>query len=219
MQDSLIDWDDKMQKECAHSFIKPLELDLVNKRNKEKVVKAAVTIVTDDDNAVNTELMDSWVKVLETVVSRVDIKFVAENVTKVIKDMPGLKHPFAKRKVGNRLVFGVAKHVGEQGFDGDYELLKCVQSICADNNYKIRRDGCIFFKEYFKKDAETVMKGERFREIYWPTLVDFLNDEDLHIQLDAIEAVTEILEHLSVEEVEQEFVPCVLNFLDTEEQS
>jgi hypothetical protein len=37
-----MDWDDKMQKECAASFIKPLELDLVNKRNKEKVCKAAV---------------------------------------------------------------------------------------------------------------------------------------------------------------------------------
>ena len=37
-----MDWDDKMQKECAYSFIKPLELDLVSKRNKEKVCKAAV---------------------------------------------------------------------------------------------------------------------------------------------------------------------------------
>lgn len=46
---------------------------------------------------------------LEAVVCRVEIKFVAENVTKIIKDIPGLKHPFAKRKRGNRLVFGVAK--------------------------------------------------------------------------------------------------------------
>jgi hypothetical protein len=40
--DSLLDWDDKMQIECALSFIKPLELDLINRRNKEKVAKAAV---------------------------------------------------------------------------------------------------------------------------------------------------------------------------------
>jgi hypothetical protein len=111
----------------------------------------------------------------------VDIKFVAENVTKIIKEIPGLKHPFAKRKRGNRIVFGVALQMGEEGFDGDYELLKCVQSICTDNNYKIRRDGCIFFKEYFKKDRETIIQNERFREIYMPTLIDFLNDEDLHI--------------------------------------
>lgn len=35
-----------------------------------------------------------------------------------------------------------------------------------------------------------------------PNLIEFLNDEDLHIQLDAIEAVTEILDCLSIEEVE-----------------
>jgi hypothetical protein len=98
-------------------------------------------------------------------------------------------------------------------------LLKCVQSICSDNNYKIRRDGCIFFKEYFKKDRESIIKGERFRALYYPTLVDFLNDEDLHIQLDAVEAVTEILDCLTLEEIENDFVPCVLNFLDIEDQS
>jgi hypothetical protein len=36
--------------------------------------------------------MDAWIKVLETVVSRLDIKFVADNVTKAIKDIPSLKH-------------------------------------------------------------------------------------------------------------------------------
>jgi hypothetical protein len=45
--------------------------------------------------------MDGWMKVLETVVSRLDIKFVADNVTKVIKDIPGLKHQLPKRKRGN----------------------------------------------------------------------------------------------------------------------
>ena len=97
LQDSLIDWDDKLQKECAYSFIKPLELDLINKRNKEKVVKVAIQITTDDDNVENVELVDSWIKVLETVVSRVDMKFITENVINAIKDIPSLKNPLAKR--------------------------------------------------------------------------------------------------------------------------
>ena len=56
---------------------------------------------------------------METVVSRVDMKFISENVIKVIKDIPGLKNPTAKRKRGNRLVFSVAKHLGEDAFDKD----------------------------------------------------------------------------------------------------
>jgi len=51
---------------------------LVNRRNKEKVAKAAVQITTDDDNAENEALTNGWIRVLETVVSRLDIKFVAE---------------------------------------------------------------------------------------------------------------------------------------------
>lgn len=98
-------------------------------------------------------------------------------------------------------------------------MLKTVNSICADNNYKIRRDGCIFFKEYFRKDRENIIKNERFRELYLPTLFDFINDEDLHIQLDAIEAVSEIMGSLTAEEVEKEFVPCVLNFIDLDNYS
>lgn len=109
----MLDWDDKMQKECATSFIKPIELNLINQRNKEKICKAAVSITTDDDNAENHDLYESWMTVLETVVSRVDIKFVSENVMSVLKDIPGLKHPFPKRKRGNRLVFNVMKNCGE----------------------------------------------------------------------------------------------------------
>lgn len=139
-----MDWDDKMQKECAASFIKPLEMDLINRRNKEKVAKAAVQITTDDDNAENETLLDSWITVLETVVSRLDIKFISEHVTKVIKDIPGLKHPLPKRKRGNRLVFSVAKSIGEEGIDKDPLMLKLIMSICDDNNHRIRKDGCIF---------------------------------------------------------------------------
>ena len=108
--------------------------------------------------------------------------------------MPGLKHPFAKRKRGNRLVFSVAKNIGEENMDKDPLMLKLVMSICQDNNYKIRRDGVIFMKEYLKKDKEKIIKQDRFQDTYLPMLFDFLNDEDLHIQLDAIEAVCEILD-------------------------
>ena len=67
-------------------------MDLINTKNKEKVIKVAIQITTDDDNAENVELIDLWIKVLECAVSRVDMKFVSENVIKVIKDIPGLKN-------------------------------------------------------------------------------------------------------------------------------
>jgi len=42
--------------------------------------------------------------------------------------------------------------LGEEGISEDPYLLKAILNICSDNNYKIRRDGVLFFKEYFKTD-------------------------------------------------------------------
>ena len=137
----------------------------------------------------------------------------------MLKDMPGLKNPFAKRKRGNRLIFAVAKNVGENGINGDPQLLKSINNICSDNNYKIRRDGVLFFKEYFKTGTEKIVKTERFKETYLPTLLDFINDEDLEIQIDAIEAVCEVLDQINTEDIENDFIPCVLNNLDIQNQN
>ena len=78
----------------------------------------------------------------------IDSKFLNEAVIQVIKDIPSLKNPFPKRKLGKRLVFAVAKNIGEEGFDKNPAIMNLVLSICHDNNYKIRRDGVIFLKEY-----------------------------------------------------------------------
>ena len=60
---------------------------------------------------------EQFMRRMETVVSRVDMKFITENVINAIKDIPSPKNPLAKRQRGNRLVFCVAKHLGEENFD------------------------------------------------------------------------------------------------------
>ena len=46
--------------------------------------------------------------------------------------------------------------------------------ICTDNNYKIRRDGVIFLKEYLQQDKKKIIESERWCDIYLPLLMDFL---------------------------------------------
>ena len=118
---------------------------------------------------------------LDAVVCRIEMSFVSDNVVKHIKDMPGLKNPFAKRKRGNRLMLGVAKSVGEEGMDSEPALVKAIEAVCGDNNYKFRRDGCLFLKEYFQCNKVNILASPRFRDTYFPLLIDLINDEDLHI--------------------------------------
>jgi hypothetical protein len=57
-------------------------------------------------------------------------------------------------------VIGMAKQLGEKGFDKDATLLKLILGICHDTNYKIRMDGVMFFKEYLKN--KDIIKCPRF---------------------------------------------------------
>jgi len=86
----------------------------------------------------NQQLLDSWIKVLETCVCRLDMKFVSEHVVNDIKDLGNLKNQLPKRRHGNRIVFAVAKSIGEKGIDSDPTIKKLISSVCQDNNLYIR---------------------------------------------------------------------------------
>ena len=54
------------------------------------------------------------------------------------------------------------------------------------------------------------MGTERLEEIYLPGIYELLNDEESYVRIEVIEAILEILEHLSLETIETQFIP---NFL------
>jgi hypothetical protein len=149
---SLSDWDAKMQIECASSFVKPLQMGLVSERNKERTALVAMQIATDEAWAENEPLITAWIRVLEAVVGKLAPGFVSTHVVAPIKELLAHQNPFPRRKLGNRMLFSVAKHTGEPFFDADPHTLKLVLAVCRDGNYKIRRDGVIFLREYFEQD-------------------------------------------------------------------
>lgn len=173
-------------------------------------------ITTDEAWAENEPLLTAWIKVLEAVVAKVPTSVVSEEVVAPITELLAHKNPFARRKLGNRMLFSVAKHTGEPFFDTDPQTLKLVLGVCRDGNYKIRRDGVVFFREYFEHDRKQIVEHYRFREVYLPELMEFLNDEDSHIRVDAIEAFAVILEDLDSQELD-EFMQGFLKYVVCEE--
>ena len=63
-----------------------------------------------------------------------------------------------------------------------------------------------------------MIEHPRFKDIYLIELFDFLSDEDSHIQIDAIEAFTEIMDELD-EEQTAEFVQGFLSHLVIDEDT
>jgi hypothetical protein len=127
-------------------------------------------------------------------------------------DMPSLKNPVPKRKKGNRLLISFAKQIGEAGFDKEPAVLKLVQGICHDNNYKIRLDGAQFLKDYLQGDQKkSIICHPRFKSIYLSELLELLNDEEAYIRIEAIDILTDFLGQLEPVDVEVEFVKSVLH--------
>lgn len=137
---------------------------------------------------------------------------VLKQILPVVSEIPALKNPFPKRKRGNRLVISLAMRLGESGIDKDPLIMKLIMGICHDTNYKIRMDGVLFFKEYLQ--SQLVLKHQRFKSTYLPEVIELLNDEEAYIRIEAIEILTEILELMTVDLIEKEFMPVILNTME-----
>ncbi len=147
----------------------------------------------------------------DVIVAETDISYVLKQIFPVFMDMPSLKNPVPKRKKGNRLLISFAKQIGEEGFDKEPAVLKLVQGICHDNNYKIRLDGALFFKDYLLGEQKLkIVSHPRFKAIYLSEVLELLNDEEAYIRIEAIEILTEFLDKLEIVDVENEYVKEVL---------
>lgn len=85
--------------------------------------------------------------------------------------------------------------------------------VCSDTNYKIRIDGATFFKEYFAINHEELKKGARLKQTYIPEILELINDSDIFIKIEAIEALQYVLEAVTVEQIEREMIPSLLKLL------
>lgn len=95
-------------------------------------------------------------------------------------------------------------------------IVRLVLGMCQDTNYQIRTEGAIFMKEYLQANHEKLVGTERFEEVYLPEIYELLNDEESYVRIEAIEAIAEVLEHVEVGKIEEEFMPNFLKALDFE---
>ena len=123
-----------------------------------------------------------WIKVIGVLASKIKTADQQKVLIPYLQELLNNKNTQETRKVGQRILFTAALNLGEEGLNKEPTYLKMMKSVFHDNNYKLRRDGVIFFKEYLiGSNAETICKSSRFEDTYLPELLDFCEDEDLHI--------------------------------------
>ena len=81
--------------------------------------------------------------------------------------------------MGNLILFSMAIELGEAAMDKEPQLPRLMQGVFHDNNYKLRRAGVLFLKEYFAKCQASgrileVVESPRFKSVYLLELLDFI---------------------------------------------
>jgi len=183
---SLLQWDDKMQSQCAQSFIEPLQLGLFTEPSKVKIVQKAILVVQEHSSPDNECYLLPWIEVFRVIAPLVQLKVIQDDVIPCLKELLSSQSSIELRKVGNLILFSILQEVGEEAMDREPQLPRLMQSVFHDNNYKLRRAGVLFLKEYFAKyqaagKVQEIVDSPRFKDMYLLELLDFIQDEDLHI--------------------------------------
>ena len=96
-----------------------------------------------------------------------------------IQELLQNKSPIEHRKVGIKILFSICSSIGEQGLDQEQTYVNMMKSVFIETNYKLRRDGIIFMQDYFKnQDVAVLVESDRFKNLYLPELLGYLEDED-----------------------------------------
>ncbi len=73
--ESLTEWDEKMQKECATNFIRCIKQDLFSDRNNFKIITKSIHIVNEALSLPeHDEQVEPWVEVLGIVCTKVPME-------------------------------------------------------------------------------------------------------------------------------------------------
>ena len=132
---------------------------------------------------------------------------------KPIQELLNKKHPMPKRRKGIELSTAMAMNVKQKAHDDEPMFMRLIMVICSDTDYKIRTDGAIFFKEFFKKSAAQFVGSERYEDVFLPEIIELVNDEESYVSVEALEGLLEVLDHVELETVESEIMPNILKLI------
>lgn len=150
--ESLPEWDEKMQKECATMMIECIKNDLFSDRNYFKIITKSVHIVKELLSLPeHDEQVVPWVDVLGNVCTKTSFEDQDRELVPFLQELLNNKSPIEHRKVGNKILFAVCENIGEEGMDQCQAYVRMMKSVFIETNYKLRHDGVLFLQAYFKR--------------------------------------------------------------------
>lgn len=214
--ESMIDWDEVMQLEWATSFIKPLEMKLIDTEIIKNLVHKVITMIFELED--NDNLIKAWCQVFILWVPQCDLDFLIDEVVPILFPMTSItEKKLIRRLLSGEMLLEIWWIYGEKAFEKEKKLAAISLYLCDDIiNWKMRKLGANRLKrilpvstQYIKEHPDYYqMLIEKFQELLW--------DEENFVKIDAFESILRSLKYIKKEDFRDKLVPVIKEIFEKE---
>lgn len=165
-------------------------------------IEVAVEEEEKNEDWVSVQYVRAWMEVFVELNGYVTGDCMTKTVIPTVKSMIDMKTKIPIRKYAVNLIVDMTLKYEE---DDILKYMKGLLLYCwQDMNWNIRLAICEQLSQICKK-----LSKDSCLEIFYPEIVEFLNDVEILVRLTAIETVLDIFDILEDEQIDNDFVPVV----------
>lgn len=165
-------------------------------------IEVAVEEEEKNEDWVSVQYVRAWMDLFVELNGYVTGDWMTKTVIPTVKSMIDMKTKIPIRKYAVKLIVDMTLKYEE---DDILKYMKGLLLYCwQDMNWNIRLAICEQLSEICKK-----LSKDSCLEIFYPEIVEFLNDVEILVRLTAIETVLDIFDILEDDQIDNDFVPVV----------
>lgn len=204
----------KFQIEWANGFKKCVEQNLLTEAHCDSLMKIWCDFITNtievaveeeetNEDWVSVQYVRAWMDLFAELSGSVSTETLTKTVIPNVRSLIDMKTKVPIRKYGVKMVVDMALKYEEA------DILKYFKGLIMywwqDLNWSVRLTIC----EQLPKIISKKISKENCLEIFYPEIVEFLNDVEILVRLAAIDAILEIFDVLEEEHIDNDFIPVV----------
>lgn len=214
-------WDMKFQIEWAYGFKKCVQQNLLSETNWDSLMKicwdyiantieVAVEEEETNEDCVSVQYIHAWMELFAVLSGSVSNECLTKTVIPNVRALIDMKTKVPIRKYGVKLVLDMAMNYNED------DILTYFKGLIIywwqDLNWSVRLAVC----ERLPKLISKRISKENCLEIFYPEIVEFLNDVEILVRLEAIDTILEIFDILEDTHIDNDFIPVIKSHLSVD---
>jgi hypothetical protein len=203
----MIDWDEAMQLECATSFIKPLQKELMDRTIIHNLIGKITNVMFELED--NDNLVNAWAKVFLIAVPQCNLKFLVDEIVPELFPHNSLKETLPHRILTAELILEITSVFGQTVFEKEMRLFEYSCAMWDDVNWKIRKLGANRMRRIVKKSTKMISERKDIYEAIIDKLEELMTDEENFVKIEAFETIIHWIPYFKAQDLKDKFIPII----------